>query len=267
VTILSSPYAILDSNNPGGNNNEVVPNTFVVEAVVTNTGTSTATDVVVALDYNLNPANNWVLMTGEDPERSIQQLAPNEAYHAFWLARYSTVIGRGHQYTVTASADNASPVSTSRNYYDPAADRTVTTVSALSTGNSGVTQVSANIVVGVAFTVSVRYDLGSHPSYALFSPAGNSDFNSAAYRLLSAQVNFYNGAAPVGSVSNRLYFPTLPANTDRAEVIFTFIALAPENTRLCPYAGAASPSLRYDQFYCQDTGIVPVTGTLSCRPS
>jgi uncharacterized repeat protein (TIGR01451 family) len=264
VSILSSPYAILDNNDPTGAGGPV-PNVFVVEAVVTNTGSAMATDVVVNLDYNPSVINNWVLVTGENPERSIQQLAPNEAYHVFWLARYSTVIGAIHQYTVTASAENAGLVSTSSNFYAPASDRTVTTVGALSSGNSGITQVSANIVVGVAFTISVRYDLGQNPNYAVFSPAGNPDFNSGAYRLLASQVRFHdkNGTF-LSAVDNRLYFPTLPGSAAEADAIFTFIALAPENTRLCPYTGIGYQSNdKYDQFYCEGTQIVPVTGTLS----
>ncbi len=264
VTILSSPYAVLDNDDPAGTKGPV-PNVFVVEAVITNTGNGTATGVVVNLDYNSDPLNNWVLAMGEDPERSIQQLAPDEAYHVFWLARYSTVPGAIHQYTVTASADNASPVSTSRNYYDPASNRTVTTLSEVSAGNSGVTQVSANIVVGVAFTVSVHYDLGQNPVNAIFSPVGNPDFNSGAYRLLASQVRFYdvNGAL-LSAVDDRLYFPTLPASAADADAIFTFIALAPENTRLCPYTGIGYQSKdKYDQFYCEDTRIIPITGTLS----
>ena len=99
VSIISSPYAILDHNDPSGTS-ETVPQAFVVEAVITNTGTTTATDLTVQLDYNEDPANNWVLLAGEYPGRTLDELAPDETYYAYWFARYSTVIGARHQYTV-----------------------------------------------------------------------------------------------------------------------------------------------------------------------
>ncbi|MGD8625132.1 MAG: hypothetical protein PVJ34_11375, partial [Anaerolineae bacterium] len=137
VDIVSSPWATLDHNNPSGTGEEV-PKVFVVEAMVTNLGIETATDVVVTLDYNEEPVNNWVLLPGENPVRTLDSLAPGEVYHAYWFARYSLVIGASHQYTVTALADNASPVATSDNYYgNPEPGQTVKTRSALSTGNSG----------------------------------------------------------------------------------------------------------------------------------
>lgn len=116
VSIVSSPYAILDHNDPSGLK-KPVPNAYVVAAVVTNTGTITATDLVVALDYNDDATMNWTLLSGEDPDRVLDELAPTQAYHAYWFARYSTVIQSRHQYTVTARAQNASPVATSVNSY------------------------------------------------------------------------------------------------------------------------------------------------------
>jgi len=161
VNIISSPWATLDSNNPSGVGEEV-PQVFVVEAVITNTGLITATGVTVNLDYGDEPP--WELLEGEDPDR-ITDLAPDAAYHAYWFARYSTDIGASHQYTVTAEADNADPVATSDNYYENPDGNTVQTRSTLSTGNSGVIQANADVVVGVAFTVTIEYDLGTNPGH------------------------------------------------------------------------------------------------------
>ena len=140
VSILSSPRAILDSNDPGGDNGPV-PQVFVVEGQVTNVGASPATNVIFTLDYNEDPANDWILLPGEDPERRIETLAPGAEYHAYWFARYALVPNSPHLYTISALADNAPLVSTSDNFYgNPQPGYTVETSSALSTGNSGIAE-------------------------------------------------------------------------------------------------------------------------------
>ncbi|MFN2289643.1 MAG: SdrD B-like domain-containing protein [Anaerolineae bacterium] len=266
LAIVSSPWATLDSNKPTGTGVEV-PKVFVVEAVITNTGGAAATGLEVSLDYNEDPANNWVLLPGEDPVRGLDELAPGEAYHAYWFARYSLSFGATHEYTVTAQADNAAPVVTSDNYYENPDGATVKTRSALSTGNSGVTQVSADITVGVAFTVTVDYDLGTNPVDAHLSPVGNVDFAAGAYRLLASQVRFYDEAGTnETSIADRLYFPSLPAFAENAEATYTFISVALADTRVCPYTTVGyNSSRKYDQFYCNDSKftIVPISGTLS----
>ena len=266
VNILSAPWTVLDSNDPAGTSGET-PKVFIVQAEVTNTGIEAATNVVVTLDYD-NPANNWILLGGENPTRTVDQLAPGESYYAYWFARYPTIIGATFQYSVTADATNADPVTTSDNFYgNPVPGSTVQTRSYISTGNSGVVQTSANVVVGVAFTVTVTYDLGSNPQGLTFSPAGNLDFDPGAYRLLSTQVRFYNDAQTQEStVPDRLFYNTVPAFADNADASFTFIAVAPENTVLCPYAAVDYNSTdKYDNFYCRDdrNTSIPITGSLS----
>jgi uncharacterized repeat protein (TIGR01451 family) len=266
VAILSSPWATLDHNNPSGSG-EDVPQVFVVEAVVTNTGNVLAEDITVTLSYS---STDWVLLTDEDPQRTLDELPRGEDYHFYWFARYPTTIGAAHQYTVTADAKNAGSISTSDNYYgNPETGATVKTRSALSTGNSGVSQVSTEIVVGVAFTITIGYDLGSDPLEIVFSPAGNDDFDPSAYRLLSTQVRFYDDAdVNEEIVDDRLYFPSgaLPSFADNAEATYTFIAATPSDTRLCSYAAVGYGSTnKYDQFYCSEKRgtAIPITGTLS----
>ncbi|HSJ54177.1 MAG TPA: DUF11 domain-containing protein, partial [Anaerolineae bacterium] len=267
VAIVSSPWATLDHNNPAGGG-EPVPHVFVVEAVVTNVGSTTAHEVVVALDYQENPADNWVLLPGEDLERAVDELAPGAAYHAYWFARYSTVIGASHQYTVRAEAQNAATVATSDNAYgNPEPGKTVKTRSSLSTGNSGVSNVSAEISVGVAFTVTVRYDLGTNPLGAQFSPVGNVDFDAGSYQLLSSRIRLYNDAGTQEStVADRLYLASLPLYAQNAEAVYTFIAKAPADTRLCAYTSLGyQSSQKYDQFFCEEHRgtVVHIGGTLS----
>jgi hypothetical protein len=182
------------------------------------------------------------------------------------LVRYSSVIGAYHLYTVSAQADNAGSVSTYQNFYAPALDRTVTTRTALSTGNSGITQVSADVVVGVAFTIDVTYDLGTSPAQLIFSPVGNIDFNPAAYRLISSEVRFYNNTGTLETVLNRLYFPTVNSQATNAEAKYTFLALTASDTSLCSYMVVNSGSNnKYDQFYCDAKygSIIPIQGTIS----
>jgi uncharacterized repeat protein (TIGR01451 family) len=262
VSILSSPWATLDNN---ANQIPDGPRVLLVEAVVTNTGSTTATNLVVELDYDEDPANDWVLLPGEDPVRRAD-LAPETAFHAYWFATYTTTWDIAHQYTVTTDADNTDVVSTSHNYYgDPESGKTVKTRKTLSTGSSGITQVSADVVVGVDFTMIITYDLGADPLGVTFSPVGNLDFESGAYRLLSSTVRFYNDAITLTrTVHDRVYFDTLPDFADNATTSYRFIALAPTQSRLCSYSTVDyGANQKYDQFYCEGGGIIPITSTLT----
>jgi hypothetical protein len=178
---------------------------------MTNVGTSPATNVIFTLEYNEDSANDWVLLPGKDPERRIETVAPGEAYHANWLARYALVTNSLHLYTISAFADNAPLVSTSDNFYgNLQPGYTVQTSSALSTGNSGIAGICADIIVGVEFTVTVSYDLGTNPVYLLLSPVGNANFSPAGYRFSSSAVKFYNdGRTWEETVADRLFFPSL----------------------------------------------------------
>ncbi len=266
VSILSSPRAILDSNDPRGDDGPV-PQVFVVEGQVKNVGASLATNVIFTLDYNEDPDNEWILLPGEDPERRIKSLAPGAEYHAYWFARYALVPNSPHLYTISAVADNAPLVSTSDNFYgNPQPGYTVETSTALSTGNSGIASISTDIIVGVEFTVTVTYDLGTNPQNLLFSPVGNSNFKPAGYRLSSTSVQFYDDARTwQETVADRLFFPELDIRAQNALVTFTFLDLLAENTYLCPYVGVDySTNRKYDQFYCDpDHGTaIPLEGTL-----
>ena len=259
VDIVSSPWATVDHNgNPGVVDGEL-PEVFVVEAVITNTGA--ITDVAVHLDFN--PGDGWTLLSGEDPDRIAEDLAAGTAYHAYWLVQYPHLppdIGATHQYTVTAAPvdDPADSV---------AASATVATRGTLGPTNQAMTYASAEVVVGVAFTVTVGFDLGSTPDDVVFSPVGNPDFDPGNYRLIASEVRFYNDAGTWEEiVPDRLYFPTLDSSAENAEVTYTFLALTPETSRLCPYAGIRFGSNpKYDQLYCSEsTGtIISIEGEVS----
>jgi uncharacterized repeat protein (TIGR01451 family) len=273
VEIVSSPWATLDSNDPTGLQGPV-PNVFVVEAAITNTGPATAMDVVIELDYD-EPGNGWFLLTGEDDRRTLATLAPGAVYHAYWFVSYPTTIGASHTYSVIAGAANAEPVTTSDNVYGNPDGNTVKTRATNSTGNSGIVQVTSNVRVGVSFAMTATYNLGTNPQTAIFSPVGNLDFDPATYRLLSTEARFFSldsggeRTAEILTATDRLYFPSLPASSSQieADVIYTFIALKPGNTSLCSYlavkGGTGGSPPKYDQFYCDENRIVPITGTLT----
>jgi uncharacterized repeat protein (TIGR01451 family) len=265
VEIISSPWALLDHNKPDDPTN---PHVFVVQAVITNTSIYTPVeDLIVTLGYE-DVANGWTLLPGEDPERTKGQLGPGNGFHAYWFATYPTTTLASHQYTVTAYASNAYTVTTSDNAYgNPSEGKTVETRGYLSTGNSGVSRTSADILVGVAFTVSVGYELGTDPLGLGFSPVGNLDFDPGAYRLYTSTVRFYDEAETQQlTTTNRLYFATVPSFAEYAEAIYTFIAQTPGNAQLCPYTAVDYGSTdKYDQFYCSDIRgtSIPISGTLS----
>jgi uncharacterized repeat protein (TIGR01451 family) len=266
VDIISTPWATVDSNGEPGPDAGGIPEVFVVEAAVTNTGTTAATNVVVTLDYN--PTGGWVLLEGEDSVRSAEELAPGETFYAYWFAGYPQDTSASRQYTVTASADNADPVATSQNSFEPNPGWTVQTRSTLSTGNSGVTQSSANIVVGVELNIIQGYAWSGDPGDLTFSPVGNADFDPSAYRLLTTQVRFSDqGETQEEIITDHLYIPgtDVPDFAERAEVTYTFLPVLLADTTLCPYAAINFDPAKYDKNFCSDSlgTQVPITGTIT----
>jgi uncharacterized repeat protein (TIGR01451 family) len=268
--IISTPWAPVDHNGVPGALDGDMPRVYVVEAAVKNAGSATATDVVVTLDYN--PTGDWVLLAGEDPVRTVGELAPGETYYAYWFAGYPPShldLPGSHQYSVTASAANASSAFTSQNSYEPNTDWTVQTRSTQSTGNSGVTQTVADIVVGVELSIIQEYDLGVNPGDITFSPVGNDDFDPRTYRLLTAQVRFFDdGNTQEETFNDRLYFPEsdVPGFADQAQVTYIFLPVLLENTTLCPYAAISfSSNAKYDGDFCSDSigTQLSISGTLT----
>ena len=89
--------------------------------------------------------------------------------------------------------------------------------------------------------------------------------------MVRSEVRLYNDdETQENTVADRLYFSTLPAFAENAQVVYTLIALTPSNTRICPYTaiGYAS-SDKYDQFFCDDTknAAVPIEGTATLTMS
>jgi uncharacterized repeat protein (TIGR01451 family) len=269
VSILSSPWATLDNNDPTGDKGgKPVPKAFVIQAVVTNTGETAAEALTVTLDYS-DTINNWVLLEGEDAVRQFREpLGPGESHHIYWFATYSTTVGASFQYTVTAEAGNADPVSTSDNYYgNPEPGKTVKTLGALNTGSTGILSTTAEILVGAPFTVTVNFDLSTNPERAIFSPVGNLDFDPGSYRLLETEVSFYDDIdALLDTVPDRLYFPagSLHISATRALMAYTFVAYTPGHTRLCPYTTVSKSNTdKYGNDFCTDPTIIPITSTVS----
>ena len=247
------------------------PGVFVVQAVMTNTGSVPASLPALELDFNDDPVSGWTLMPGEYPIRTpATDLAPGEAFYGYWFARHPTTTVSSHQYTVTASAQNAAPVSTSENGYgDPLPNETVVSEGALRTGSTGQLSASTEVIVGVAFTVSLQYGLSPTPEELILSPVGNVDFDASAYRLVASEVRFWENGQAI-TYTDRLYFPDPPSYGSNMEVIYTFVPIKPANVSICPYAGTRdSINLKYDKYYCSaaDGTQISIEGDLSLSMS
>ncbi|MGH2593681.1 MAG: beta strand repeat-containing protein [Anaerolineae bacterium] len=259
VGILSTPFATRDNTVQGG------PEVFVVEAVITNTGPTTATTPIVDLD--MNPTGGWDLLTGESRQRSLPSMPPGSRQVVYWFAHRSNTIGDPHTYTVTVSAANVNTVTQSLNAFPPFSP-TVQTRTALRTGNNGLVSASANVQVGVAFTMSVDYDMGNNPDGVSLQPVGNITFTPDLYRLLSNEVQFQNSAGMTVGLPfrDRLYFSpgSLPAGAEKVRTTYTFVALRPGNATLCPYTDVRFASNnKMDKGFCAVGTTVNITGTLT----
>ena len=275
VQIVSSPYAVIDANDPTGIDGPV-PQVFLVEAVITNTGTTPAENLTVSLDYHEDPATGWILLEGENPVRRTSELGINGAMHAYWFTRFPLVANATHVYTVTAQADNADPVAVSDNFYgNLAPGATVEVRGALNTGNTAVVsafKTSSEFILGSTFTATVDYSLPNSPRKMVFNPVGTVDFPPDAYRLIASTTRFYNDAGTQSHlIADRLYFDVLPDFAENAEVSYTFLIFGTKAANLCPYtAGYSSASApKYNNDYCQETSgtIIPVEGTLNLELS
>ncbi len=260
ISILSTPFATTDSNSPLSG-----PVVWVVEAVITNTGSTTATAPVV--DLNMNPNERWFLLPGESPQRNLPLLAPGGSQAVYWFARRSNTINDPHSYTVTVWANNANTVTQQLNAFPPFSP-TVQTSGANSVGLTDQLNASANVQVGVAFTMSVDWDMGGNPQGVTLQPTGDPGFDPASYRLLSSEAQFRDGSGTplVPLFRDQLYFPpgSLPAGAQQVRATYTFVALRPGNVTLCPYIDVRFPGQNfYDNDYCLGNGVVPVTGTLT----
>ncbi len=262
ISIRSTPFAAIDSNSP-----TTGPRVWVVEAVITNTGSTTATTPLIDLD--MNPTASWFLMPGESRQRTLSSLPPGGSQAVYWFARRSNTFNDPHIYTATVWASNANTVTQQRNAFPPGSP-TVQTRSSINTGNNSLVSASAEVQVGVAFTMSVDYDMGSNAQGVTLQPTGDPGFDPSAYRLLASEVQFRDGTdSPVGPLfRDQLYFPpgSLPANAERVRTTYTFVALRPANVTLCPYTDVRFTSVnKYDNRYCDVAfgTTVNITGSLT----
>ena len=264
VQVLSAPYAMVAVSNPSTG-----PRLTVVHARVTNTSGVTANDVLVTLK-NYADQTGWLLATGEDPERFVKTLAAGATYDAYWLVTYPLAANQSNPYNVTAKGTNTNEASTSA---------TMTTKTANRVGNSNLGQTDVNVQVGFEFTLDADFEVGNNIEGVLLVPAGNIDFDAGSYRLVGVQARVFrmDTNATVATMSN-LVFTTnpaigaLPNNVDVGiEATFTFLALAPSNTQICPVAASDSTStgsgLKFDNDFCTDASQLGVNGKLTIEMS
>jgi len=266
IANISSIWAPIDKLNPNTG-----PRVFVVEAEVSNIGSNTAETVSVTLDYNEDPSNDWVMVNGEEPVRTIPSLDPGQKYYAYWFVSYPGLNMQSHQYTITVDAANALPVSTADNAFNtPGLSTTVQTREYQPTGNNGPVTANTNVVVGVAYTITVEYDVGKNPNELTYSPVGNVNFDPSATRLLSTTISFQNSQGTTETVVyDKLYFPSLPLLPDgsapkKSVTTYKFLSLKPVETYLCAYTAIryqSDNSNKYDKEYCDTESVIHITGT------
>lgn len=255
VSIETSSKAVVDSN--GSTTGGVLPEVTVIAAAVTNqSATDTATNVKVVLDYN--EVTNWTLVNNEIPTRTLSTLAPSTTQYVYWFARHNPAngaIGETHTYAVSVTADNADPVSTSKNSHTPNLAYTIQTQSFQSTGNQGLAQTDFGVEVGVAFTMTQVFSTGTKPDQILLGPVGNTDFNAGAYRLTKVYGRFLSSTVELGTWTDAVSV-TVPIaikdNVNSVEVTYEFVALLPATTTVCPYAAVkASGGDKFDKDFCR----------------
>jgi hypothetical protein len=256
LDILSSPYAVWNDS-PSG---KPVPNVFVVQAVVTNTGSITAEDVSLTLYYAETESTEWQLLRGEEPVRGKDRLGIGEAYHAYWFATYPTTMPTptlSHEYTVTAKADSAASIYITK---------TVEIVEAQDTGATK-SFYAPTATIRVSDTLAITASWRNAPEFdlAVLSPVGNGDFDPASMRLEEVTVTFTMTSSISRTIPDCLYFDLTPETAVGARAKFVFLALPqaepdPVQVQICPYASLRHQgTFRYDNSYCDQPMTITIT--------
>jgi uncharacterized repeat protein (TIGR01451 family) len=239
-----TPYAALDSNNACTQG----PRAMFMQANVKNT--SAATLAGLSASFGGFTSTAFALAGGESAYRYIGALAPNATASLFWHINYTCTIGVSANYTVSV-ADSRAGIVTS-------GPLTLTTRSELSSpagGDVGSVVLGQGAVVGqiVPYTVSYNFGNPSSSADAMIQPAGNTNFASSCYRLVSDDIiasNFTTG--PLITADNQLYFPSVSGgSSNSATVVYLFEALCTGvNTAASPFADQKSGGqLKYTSNY------------------
>jgi uncharacterized repeat protein (TIGR01451 family) len=212
-----TPFAALDSNNSC----TAGPRAMFVQVNVKNISAAALTGISTKLGGFTNA--QFALASGEQTDRYIGVLAAGATASLFWYVDYPCTIDVATTYTVGVVDNTAGIVSSS-----PLSLTTRSEISAQAGGDVATVNLGQGAVVGqiVPYTVSYAFGNPAASADAMIQPAGNVNFDSACYRLISDDIVASNfTAGPLTTADNQLYFTSVAgASSNAITVVYRFLA-------------------------------------------
>lgn len=246
-----TPFAAVDSNNGCA----IGPRAMFVQANVRNT--TLAPLAAVSASFGGFTSTAFALAPGETASRYIGTLAPNATASLFWFVNYTCTIGIPSTYTVIVADSRPGTVTSG---LLPIVTRSE--ISASAGGHVDNVVLGQGAVVGqiVPYTVSYSFGNPTAGADAMIQPAGNTNFTSSCYRLVSDDVvasNFTTGL--LTTTDNQLYFSSVSGGSSNAAVvIYYFEALCTGiSTIAAPFSDQKSGGpLKYTDNYSSSLTVI-----------
>jgi uncharacterized repeat protein (TIGR01451 family) len=269
---LVTPFLSQDSNNSCA----AGPKASYIEVLVTNPagGTGALTNLTANLSAFAGSAG-VTLDSGESPTRFIGSLADGASFPLYFYVNYpcqsgSNPPGITSTFTTTVSDGVTASLTSST--------LTVTTrseVSANAGGNVLSSTIGPGAVLGQIIPMTVQYDFGNPggAQLAMIQPAGNVNFDSGCFRLMSVDITAVTGftAGLTTSTDDQLYFTGVNgASSNTATVVYYFKMLcANVSTVANPFSDLTSGGqLKYtgNFGFCSSSNAVCPTYTAPTNP-
>lgn len=214
------------------------PTSMFVGGIITNTGTSTVTNVAASftgLDANV------YLAGGQSSTQAIGSLGAGESIGVYWFTGYGC----------TAGAIASPSINISSSLGSQSTGLTLTIRKAISANAGGRVESStlgAGAVVGQNVYFDAVYDFGGSAAGDEFflQPAGGQVFNATCFRLVGSEIRSSNVNAAAVGTQNRLYFTQASSQTGNGYFIsvrYTFQYLCANTSTVArPYAVQTSGS-------------------------
>ncbi|KAB8140884.1 DUF11 domain-containing protein [Chloroflexia bacterium SDU3-3] len=240
---LVTPYLTQDSNNSCA----AGPKAMYIEVLVTNPagGTGAITNLTANLSAFAGAAG-VVLDSGESSSRYIGTLADGASFPLYFYVNYPCQAGSNppaltSAFTVTVN-DGVTAALTSSTL-------TLTTRSEVSANAGGQvlnSVIGPGAVIGQIIPMTVNYDFGNPggAQLAMIQPAGNVNFDSGCFRLMSTDITAVTGftAGLTTAADDRLYFTGVSgASSNTATVVYYFKMLCQGASTIAnPYSDLTS---------------------------
>jgi hypothetical protein len=240
---LVTPFLPQDSNSSC----TAGPKAIYIELLVTNPagGTGALNNLTANLSV-FSGAAGVTLDTDESPTRYIGTLADGASFPLYFYVNYSCQAGSNppaisSTFTLTIDDNVTTPL--------PSGTLTLTTRSELSAnagGNVLNSTIGPGAVLGQIIPMTVQYDFGNPGGVqvAMIQPAGNVNFDSGCFRLMSVDITAVTGftAGLSTSADDRLYFTGVNgAASNTATVVYYFKMLcAGASTTANPFSSLTS---------------------------